>query len=100
MLFDIFVYDDQNIFVKILCGELFSYKVFEDDKMVVIMDIMLCGDGYVLVILKVFLCNIFDIVLEDFNVVMVIVQKMVWVVVDVFDVDGIMIQQFFELVGG
>ena len=32
-------YDDQNVFAKILRGELPSHKIFEDDKTLVIMDI-------------------------------------------------------------
>lgn len=34
-------YDNNNLFVKILCGELLCVKVVEDDVMFVIMDLML-----------------------------------------------------------
>ena len=45
-------YDDQNVFAKILRGELPSHKIYEDDKTLVIMDIMPRGDGHILVIPK------------------------------------------------
>ena len=38
-------YDDQNVFAKILRGELPAHKIYEDDKTVAIMDIMPRGDG-------------------------------------------------------
>lgn len=93
-------YDDQNIFAKILRGELPSHKVFEDDKTVVIMDIMPRGDGHVLVIPKAPSRNIFDIAQEDLNAVMATVQKMARAVVDAFGADGTTIQQFSEPAGG
>lgn len=34
------VYDENNIFVKILRGEVFCVKVFEDDYILFFMDIM------------------------------------------------------------
>lgn len=35
-------YDDQNIFAKILRGELPAIKLYEDDQVLVFMDIMPC----------------------------------------------------------
>ena len=45
-------YDSSNIFAKILRDELPSHNVYEDDKTIVIMDIMPRGDGHLLVIPK------------------------------------------------
>ena len=45
-------YDAQNIFAKILRGEIPAHKVFEDDVAVAIMDIMPRAEGHVLVIPK------------------------------------------------
>ncbi len=93
-------YDDQNIFAKIMRGELPSHKVYEDDKTVVIMDIMPRGDGHVLVIPKAPSRNILDIAQEDLNAVMATVQKMAHAVIKAFGADGTTIQQFSEPAGG
>ncbi len=93
-------YDDQNVFAKILRGELPSHKVYEDDKTIVIMDIMPRGDGHVLVVPKAPSRNIFDIAEEDLNAVMATVQKTARAVVKAFDADGATIQQFSEPAGG
>jgi histidine triad (HIT) family protein len=93
-------YDDQNVFAKILRGELPSQKVFEDDKTIVIMDIMPRGDGHVLVVPKAPSRNIFDIEQVDLNALMATVQKMAHTVVKAFDADGTTIQQFSEPAGG
>ena len=45
-------YDQNNIFAKILRGELPSTKVFEDEHVLVIMDVMPQGEGHTLVIPK------------------------------------------------
>ena len=38
-------YDDQNVFAKIMRGEMPCEKLYEDDHTFVIMDIMPRGDG-------------------------------------------------------
>ncbi len=93
-------YDDQNVFAKILRGELPCHKVFENDKTLVIMDIMPRGDGHILVVPKAPSRNIFDIAEDDLNAVMATVQKMARTVVKAFDADGTTIQQFSEPAGG
>ncbi|GAA0782498.1 HIT family protein [Roseibium denhamense] len=93
-------YDDQNVFAKIMRGELPSHKVYEDDKTLAIMDIMPRGDGHLLVIPKAPSRNIFDISAEDLNAVMATVQKMAHAVVQAFGADGTTIQQFSEPAGG
>lgn len=93
-------YDDQNVFAKILRGELPAHKVYEDDKTIVIMDIMPRGDGHVLVVPKTPSRNILDISHDDLFAVMATVQKMAHAVVRAFDADGTTIQQFSESAGG
>lgn len=93
-------YDDQNIFAKILRGEIPSHKVYEDDKTVVIMDIMPRGDGHVLVIPKAPSRNILDIAQEDLASVMTVVQKMARAVIKAFNADGTTVLQFSEPAGG
>ncbi len=93
-------YDDQNVFAKILRGELPSHKVFEDEKTLVIMDIMPRGDGHILVVPKAPSRNILDIDPDDLNAVMATVQKMARTVIEAFGADGTTIQQFSEPAGG
>lgn len=93
-------YDDQNVFAKILRGELPSHKIYEDDKTLVIMDIMPRGDGHILVVPKAPSRNILDIDLEDLSAVMATVQKMARAVIKAFGADGTTIQQFSEPAGG
>ncbi|QDG78004.1 HIT family protein [Labrenzia sp. PHM005] len=94
------VYDDQNVFAKIMRGEIPSHTVYEDEKTLVIMDIMPRGDGHILVIPKAPSRNIFDIAAEDLNAVMATVQKMAHAVIKAFDANGTTIQQFSEPAGG
>ncbi|WP_289034136.1 HIT family protein [uncultured Roseibium sp.] len=93
-------YDDQNVFAKIMRDEIPSHKIYEDDKTLVIMDIMPRGDGHVLVIPKAPSRNILDIATEDLNAVMATAQKMAHAVIKAFDADGTTIQQFSEPAGG
>ncbi|WP_029057511.1 HIT family protein [Stappia stellulata] len=93
-------YDDQNVFAKILRGELPSERVYEDDKTLAIMDIMPRGDGHVLVVPKAPSRNILDIAEGDLNAVMATVQKLARAVMKAFEADGTTIQQFSESAGG
>src|ERR1700753_1700407 len=54
-------YDNNNIFAKILRGEIPAVKVFEDDKTLAFMDVMPQAEGHVLVIPKERAENIFDL---------------------------------------
>ncbi|MTI16393.1 HIT family protein [Rhodobacteraceae bacterium RKSG542] len=93
-------YENDNVFAKILRGELPCEKVYEDDKTFVIMDIMPRGDGHVLVLPKAPSRNILDIAEEDLFAVMATAKKMAQAVVKAFNADGTTIQQFSEPAGG
>lgn len=93
-------YDDNNIFAKILRGDLPSEKVYEDDDTIVIMDIMPRGDGHCLVIPKAPARNVLDAAPESLNAVAATTQKMARAVKRAFDADGVTIQQFNESAGG
>ena len=54
-------YDPNNIFAKILRGELPCYKVYEDDKAFAFLDIMPRSPGHTLVLPKAPARNILDI---------------------------------------
>ncbi len=93
-------YDTQNIFAKILRGELPSETVYEDENTVVIMDIMPRADGHVLVLPKNGSRNILDIEPTDLTNVIMTAQKMARILKEAFSADGITIHQFNEGAGG
>ena len=93
-------YDDQNIFAKILRGEMPAHTVYEDDRTFAMMDIMPRTDGHVLVLPKAPSRNILDVDPSDMAAVMTTVQKIARAAVAAFNADGITIQQFSEPAGG
>lgn len=93
-------YDANNLFAKILRGELPCYKVYEDDKTLAFLDIMPRAPGHVLVLPKAPARNILDISPDDLAHVIKVAQKIAKVSVDVFGADGVTVQQFNESAGG
>ena len=93
-------YDNENIFAKILRKELPSEIVFEDEKTLVIMDIMPRTDGHMLVIPKTPCRNILDATPEQLNACISTVQKVSKAAMEAFDAEGVTIQQFNEAAGG
>jgi histidine triad (HIT) family protein len=93
-------YDPNNIFAKILRGELPSYKVFEDDKVLAFLDIMPRAAGHTLVVPKNPARTIIDITPDDLTHVMKATQRIARAALKVFAADGITIQQFNEPAGG
>jgi histidine triad (HIT) family protein len=93
-------YDPNNIFAKILRGELPSYKVYEDDKTLAFLDIMPRAPGHALVLPKSPARNILDISPNDLAHVMKVAQKIAQTSMTVFDANGVTVQQFNEGAGG
>lgn len=93
-------YDPDNIFAKILRGEIPSSKVYEDADTLAFMDIMPRADGHLLVIPKTPCRNVLDATPDQLAAVMNTVQKMARAVMKAFDADGVTIQQFNETAGG
>ena len=93
-------YDENNIFAKILRGELPCFKVFEDEETFAFMDIMPRGDGHCLVIPKAPCRNLLDGSPETIMAVHRTVQKVARAAMIAFNADGITIQQFNEDAGG
>jgi histidine triad (HIT) family protein len=93
-------YDADNVFAKILRGELPCEKVYEDDKTLAFMDIMPRADGHVLVIPKNGSRNILDVSVPDLAATVATVQKVARAVKDGMKADGLTIQQFNEPAGG
>jgi histidine triad (HIT) family protein len=93
-------YDTNNIFAKILRGEIPAHKVYEDEHVLAFMDIMPRADGHVLVIPKQPARNILDIAPDALTNLVVGVQKVAKAVKTATNADGITIQQFNESAGG
>lgn len=93
-------YDPQNIFAKILRGEIPCHKVYEDDRAFVMLDIMPRAPGHALVLPKAPVRNIFDIAPDDLAYVAKTVQKVARAGIKAFAADGTSIQQFNENAGG
>lgn len=93
-------YDTDNVFARILRGELPSHTVYEDEATVAIMDIMPRADGHVLVIPKAACRNVLDAPPEVLQAVALTTQRMARAVKAAFAADGVTIQQFNEAAGG
>jgi histidine triad (HIT) family protein len=93
-------YDSNNLFAKILRGDLPSYKVYEDDKALAFLDIMPRAPGHTLVLPKAPARNLLDVQPDDLAHVMKVAQKIAKAVKNVFGADGITLQQFNEKAGG
>jgi len=93
-------YDSNNIFAKILRGELPAHKVFEDDKVLAFLDIMPRAPGHTLVIPKAPARTIIDITPDDLAYVIKAAQSIARAAMTVFAADGLTVQQFNEPAGG
>lgn len=93
-------YDSNNIFAKILRGELPAHKVYEDDKAFAFLDIMPRAPGHTLVIPKSPARTFLDIAPDDLAHLIKVTQKIAKATVTVFAADGLTIQQFNEAAGG
>lgn len=89
-------YDKNNIFAKILRGEIPSHKVYEDDGVLVFMDVMPQGTGHTLVVPKAVSRNLLDADPAALSGVMPIVQRVARAAVAAFKADGVTIMQFNE----
>ncbi|TPJ07527.1 HIT family protein [Mesorhizobium sp. B2-7-3] len=93
-------YDPDNIFAKILRGEIPSHRVYEDDAVVAFMDVMPQGPGHTLVVPKAPSRNLLDANPEIFGSLFTVVQKMALAVKKAFNADGVTIMQFNEPASG
>ena len=84
-------YDDQNIFARILRGELPAIKVYEDDQVLAFMDIMPQADGHTLVVPKAPAITLLDLDPEAAAYTIQIVQKVAKAIEKGLGVDGIVL---------
>jgi histidine triad (HIT) family protein len=88
------VYDPNNIFAKILRGELPCIKVYEDADTLAFMDIMPQADGHVLVVTKEPAVDIFELSETAAQAGIRTTQRVARAVRTAFQPDGISIGQF------
>ncbi|QER39695.1 HIT family protein [Acinetobacter suaedae] len=86
-------YDDQNIFARILRGELPAIKVYEDEQVLAFMDIMPQADGHTLVIPKTPAVTLLDLPADAAAYTIQIVQKVAQAMEKALDVQGIVLMQ-------
>jgi histidine triad (HIT) family protein len=87
-------YDQNNIFAKILRGEIPAHKFLEDERTIAILDVMPQSHGHSLVIPKCAAENVFELDPAFAGAVMHTGQRVARIVRDVFQADGITLMQF------
>jgi len=93
-------YDTDNVFAKILRGEMPCHEVYRDKHTLAFMDIMPRADGHTLVIPKAPSRNLLDAAPEDVARTAVTAQKIAKAAKQAFAADGIALWQFSESASG
>ena len=93
-------YDTNNIFAKILRGEIPSHRVYEDEHTLAFMDVMPQANGHTLVIPKAPSRNILDADPETLARLLPVVQKVAVAAKEAFEADGVTVIQFNEPAAG
>lgn len=93
-------YDPDNIFAKILRGDIPCHKVYEDDVALVFMDVMPQSPGHTLVVPKAPSRNLLDADPAVLAKMVPLVQKIAIAAKAAFNADGITLWQFNEPAGG
>jgi histidine triad (HIT) family protein len=94
------MYDDSNIFAKIIRGEMPAFKVFEDARAVAFMDAMPQSEGHTLVVPKARARNLFDIEPAVLAELIKTTQHVARGVQKAFAPGGMRIVQFNEAIAG
>ncbi len=93
-------YDSQNIFAKILRGEIPAHKIYEDDHTLAFMDVMPQVDGHCLVIPKTASRNLLDANPTVLAALMATTQKVAQAAMTSFKADGVQVRQYNEQAAG
>jgi histidine triad (HIT) family protein len=93
-------YDSNNVFAKILRGELPAHKVYEDADTLAFMDIMPRSEGHTLVIPKAPTRNVLDASEAQLAACMRTVKKVAAAAMKAFEANGITLLQANEGAGG
>ena len=87
-------YDENNVFAKVLRGEIPCHKIYEDEDTLAFLDIMPRTDGHALVITKEKARDLFDVRPEALAKLMAVVQKLAPQIKEAVGAEGVLIQQF------
>ncbi|HJL80638.1 MAG: HIT family protein [Candidatus Thioglobus sp.] len=87
-------YDSENVFAKILRGEMPCHKVYENESTVAFMDIMPMSDGHVLVVPRSPAENIFDLDEEYLKEVTKTTKLLSHAIKKALDPSGLIVKQF------
>lgn len=93
-------YDPDNIFAKIIRGDIPSHKIYEDDDFLAFMDIMPVVDGHCLVVPRKPARNIFDIEPADLAALAMVAQTISKAACEAFEADGHTLRLHSEAAGG
>ena len=93
-------YDPDNIFGKILRGEIPCHKVYEDEHSLAFMDVMPQGEGHTLVIPKAPSRGLLDAEPQTLAALIGTVQRVGRAVKAAFDAEGLTLFQYNEPAGG
>ena len=93
-------YDSNNIFAKILHGEIPCVKVYEDARTLAFMDVMPETDGHVLVVPKEGAENILDLSPDGMAAMMATTQKVAKAIDKALNPDGILLKQYNRAAAG
>ncbi len=93
-------YQDDNIFARILKGEIPSVKLFDLPEAIGIMDVMPQSPGHCLVLPKAPSRNLLDAGDETLSQLLPIVARLARAVKEGMGADGIVVSQFNEAAGG
>jgi histidine triad (HIT) family protein len=93
-------YDSNNVFAKILRGEIPCHKVYEDADVIAFMDVMPQGQGHTLVVPKAASRNLLDADAHVLAKILPVAQKVALAVKTAFGADGVSLFQYNEAAGG
>ena len=82
-----------DIFCEIVSGEIPTKKIFEDDAVMVIMDVNPVSDGHCLVIPKVHYQDLYDIDTQTLNHILKITHDWSKILMEKLDCDGVTLVQ-------
>lgn len=93
-------YDADNVFAKILRGEIPSHRIYEDADTIAIMDVMPQCDGHALVIPRAASRNVLDIDDGDLAAAIKVAKRIAQAAMTAFAADGVSLMQFNESAAG
>ena len=88
-------YDPDNVFAKIIRGDMPSVKVFEDDRVLALMDVFPQSEGHMLVISKVSQArNLLEAEPDTLTDLITAAQRLARAVPEALGCDGVTVSQF------